>query len=49
VVQRSHYWIEKDLVDFDVVLEISKCFCMPHPAFEYQLALGKFAKTDKER
>jgi hypothetical protein len=49
VVQRSPHWIEKDLVDFHVVLEIHQGFRMHHPAFERQPALEKFAKTDKER
>jgi hypothetical protein len=47
MVRRNPDWIEKDLMDFHLILEIPKGD--RHPRFSYLPELESFAKTEKER
>lgn len=49
VLRRSQAWIEKDLVDFQSILEIPSGYRNPHPVFAKLPALGSFTQTKTER
>jgi tripartite-type tricarboxylate transporter receptor subunit TctC len=49
LVREAPEWIEKNLVDFHLVIEIPQGRRHPHPVFAGLPDIGRFAKTEKDR